>query len=317
MLPRLERWGEAGQQLIGQVFGVAGLLQAGQQDDEFVTAQAGDGVDVSQLVLEANGDVLEQQVANRVAEAVVDVFETVEVEEQHGALAAGFLLVVEGGLQAAFKQGAVGQAGQRVVVGLVIEARLGVLEAGDVGKHGDEVGDRLLAVAHGADGQPAGVQLAVLAPVGDLALPVAVGRQLVPHGRVEGAVVQARGKQARGLAEGLGFAVAGDLAEGAVHGADILPGVGDQYAFGRALEHGGGLLQFFLHQLAFGDVPGDGQHAVVVADGQRAAGDFTQANFAVAAADVADKVADKSIPLQPLQHVFAFVQVDPDPEVQG
>lgn len=59
VLTRLERRGEAGQQFIGQVLGVAGLLQAGQEDDEFVAAQAGDGVDVAQLLLEAHGDVLE------------------------------------------------------------------------------------------------------------------------------------------------------------------------------------------------------------------------------------------------------------------
>jgi hypothetical protein len=67
-------------------------------------------------------------------------------------------------------------------VGLVVEFGLGVLEAGDVGEHGHEVGDLALAVAHGADGQPAGVELAVLALVVDLALPVAFGGQLVPHG---------------------------------------------------------------------------------------------------------------------------------------
>ncbi len=159
------------------------------------------------------------------------------------------------------------------MVGLVVEAGLGVFEAGDVGKHRDEVRDRLVAVAHGADGQPTGVELAVLATVGDLALPMPVGGQLVPHRGVERAVMQAGGEQARGVAEGFGFAVAGDLAEGAVDGADVLPGVGDQHAFGGAFEDGSGLLQFFLHQLALGNVAGDGQHAVVIAD--RAAGGWT------------------------------------------
>ena len=95
VLAGLERWGEAVEQFIGQVFGIAGLLQAGQQDDEFVAAQARHGVDVAQLLLEAHGDVLEQQVADGVAEAVVDVLEAVQVEEQHGALVAVFLLAVK------------------------------------------------------------------------------------------------------------------------------------------------------------------------------------------------------------------------------
>lgn len=56
-------------------------MQAGEQDDEFVTTQPRHGIDIAQLLLEAHGDAFEQQVADRVAEAVVDVFETVQVQE--------------------------------------------------------------------------------------------------------------------------------------------------------------------------------------------------------------------------------------------
>ncbi|MNG06814.1 hypothetical protein D3C84_900830 [compost metagenome] len=119
------------------------------------------------------------------------MFEAVQIEEQHGALAAVFLLVVECGQQSALEQCAVGQAGERVVVRLIIEFGLRVLQAGNVREHGNKVGDELVAVAHGADGQPARVQLAVFAPVGNLALPMAFGGQLMPHGGVEGAVMQA------------------------------------------------------------------------------------------------------------------------------
>ncbi|MOA03335.1 hypothetical protein D3C78_1228360 [compost metagenome] len=81
MFTRLEWRGETVQQLVGDMIGVTGLLQAGQQDDEFVTAQARHGIDVPQLLLEAHGNALEQQVADGVAKAVVDVFETVQVQE--------------------------------------------------------------------------------------------------------------------------------------------------------------------------------------------------------------------------------------------
>ncbi|MNG18825.1 hypothetical protein D3C84_1029270 [compost metagenome] len=74
---------------------------------------------------------------------------------------------------------------------LVVEFGLGVLEAGNVGKHGDKVSDEFVPVTHGADGQPARIEFAVLAPVGNLSLPMSLGGQLVPHGRVERAVVQA------------------------------------------------------------------------------------------------------------------------------
>ena len=76
---------EAVEQLVGDRHGVVGLVQAGQQDDELVAAQAGHGVDVAQLLAQTLGDALQQLVADRVAEAVVDVLEAVQVEEQHGA----------------------------------------------------------------------------------------------------------------------------------------------------------------------------------------------------------------------------------------
>lgn len=101
------------------------------------------------------------------SQAVIDVLEAVQVQEQHGTLSAVLLLVVEGRQQAAFEQCAIGQAGKRIVVSLVVELGLGVFEAGDIGEDGDEMGDLLITIAHRADGQPTGVQLAVLAAIGD------------------------------------------------------------------------------------------------------------------------------------------------------
>jgi hypothetical protein len=145
---------------------------------------------------------------------------------------------------------------------------------------------------------------------------VAFGGQLVPHGGVEGAVVLAGGEQARGLAEGFDFAVAGDFAEGAVDGADALVDVGDQHAFGGVLEHRGGQLQFFLHQVALGDVAGDGQHAVDAADRQRPGGQLAQADLPVAAADMAGEVAHEAVAVELVDQALAFVEVDPDAQVQ-
>ncbi|MNG93821.1 hypothetical protein D3C79_528030 [compost metagenome] len=316
VLAGLERRGETGQQFTGNGAGIAGFVQAGQENDEFVAAQPGHGVDVAHLFLQALGDAFEQQVADRMAEAVVDVLETVEVEEQHRTLAIGDLRTVECCLQAVLEQRAVGQAGERVMVGLVVELGLGVLEAGDVGEHGDEVGDLAFSVAHGADGQPAGVQLTVLALVVDLALPVAFVGQLVPHGDIERAVVLAGGKQARGLAEGFDLAVAGDFAEGAVDGADALVGIGDQYPFGGVLEHGGGQLQFFLHQVALGDIAGDGQHAVDATNRQWSGGELAEADLPVTAADVATEVTHEAITLELVDQALAFVEIDPDAKVE-
>ena len=53
------------------------------QDRELVAAEAGDRVARAQRLLEPRGDRREQLVAGRVAEAVVDELELVEVEEEH------------------------------------------------------------------------------------------------------------------------------------------------------------------------------------------------------------------------------------------
>lgn len=55
----LERGVEAGQQLVGDGAGVAGLVQAGQENNELVAAQAGHGVDIANLLFQALGDALE------------------------------------------------------------------------------------------------------------------------------------------------------------------------------------------------------------------------------------------------------------------
>ena len=126
-------------------------MQAGKQNDEFVASQSRHGVDVAQLLFQSNGNAFEQQVADRMTKAVIDVFEAIQIEEKHGALTAVFLLIVECGEQSAFEQCAVGQPGQRIVVRLVVELGLGMLEAGDVRKHGDKVSNEFVPVAHRAD----------------------------------------------------------------------------------------------------------------------------------------------------------------------
>ncbi|MNE61637.1 hypothetical protein D3C80_1568640 [compost metagenome] len=119
------------------------------------------------------------------------------------------------------------------------------------------------------------------------------------------------------MAQCFAFAVAGDFAKGTVDCADVLLGIGDQHAFCGALEYRGGLLQFFLHQVALGDVPGNGQHAVIVTDWQRTTGDLAEADLPVAAADMAAEVSDETVPVQQVEHLFTFVEVDPDPQVQS
>ena len=133
-----------------------------QQHRELVAAQAGRGVGRAQAALEPPGGRDQQLVAGGVAEAVVDVLEVVQVDEQDGQVA--LARAGQGVLDPLGEQGAVGQAGQPVVEGLVDELGLQLLavrdvagvehQAADVGVFEQVGGDRLgvqpgaVAVAH-------------------------------------------------------------------------------------------------------------------------------------------------------------------------
>ena len=53
-----------------------------EQRDELVSADSGEGVAVAQRAAKSNGDSLQQPVADFVAECVVDVLESVQVDEE-------------------------------------------------------------------------------------------------------------------------------------------------------------------------------------------------------------------------------------------
>ena len=97
---------------------VLGLDDAVVRDDdgELVATEAGQQVPGPQALPQPVGHRDEQLVADVVAEAVVDGLETVQVAVEHRGHAAAR---GERGLQPMPEQRAVGQTGQRVVLGLV------------------------------------------------------------------------------------------------------------------------------------------------------------------------------------------------------
>ncbi len=98
----------------------------------------------------------QQLVALAVPEAVVDLLEVVEVEEEHGDRVPLPLRELEGVIHAIAEQRAVGEAGERVVEGLVQQLLLEALPLGDVpGVEHDAVHDR---VAEKVGGDHLGMQ---------------------------------------------------------------------------------------------------------------------------------------------------------------
>ena len=89
--------------------------------------------------LQAFGNVLQDQVAERVSERVVDVFEAVEIEEQKR----NFVILAAGAGQclgqSILQKSPIGQPRESIVVGQVLDPLLGDLAVGDVLLDGDEV----------------------------------------------------------------------------------------------------------------------------------------------------------------------------------
>ena len=121
---------------LGQRHRVGRILDAGHDDGELVAAEPGDGVGRAGAAAQPLGDDLEQLVADRVAERIVDAFEVIEIEAEHGeALAA--LDPLELVFEALAQHGAIGQVGQRIVARHMHDALLGALALGDVLVGGD------------------------------------------------------------------------------------------------------------------------------------------------------------------------------------
>ena len=126
-----------------------------QHDGELVAAEARDGVLRAHALLQARGGGAQDAVAGGVAERIVDVLEAVQVEEQHRDAAALPARAHDRARQPLRQQRAVGQAGQRVVVGQVAQFLLGALLVGDVAEHGDVMAALAAGVQHRAALQPA------------------------------------------------------------------------------------------------------------------------------------------------------------------
>ena len=135
------------------------LVQAGvgQQDGELVAAQPGEEVAGPQGRAQARADLPEQVVAGVVAEAVVDLLEAVEVEQQQRGRARRAVAVVEHPLGLLEQRAPVGQPGQLVGAGLLPD----LVEGADLAEGDGGAGE---GGQHAADGQPRGHDRQLVAP---------------------------------------------------------------------------------------------------------------------------------------------------------
>jgi hypothetical protein len=136
-----------------------------QDNGELVAADPRHQVVGAQRQLQPPCQFAQHPVASLVAEAVVDVLEAIEVDQHHRQDLLALGVARQGPGQALLQQGAVGQAGQGIEIGRLVQRRLGFLPAPPIGRLGElaldgraEPAEGVLehvvlgAGAHGADG---------------------------------------------------------------------------------------------------------------------------------------------------------------------
>ncbi len=229
-----------------------------QQQGELIAAQARQGVAVITQLQKALGNQLQQLVTGIVAQAVVDAFEPVQVDKQQRQLAVLTTGTRHRRVQALGQQQAIGQLGQGVMVGQVVNFFLGALKRTHVSKYRNKVAQLGALVAYRDDVLPLRINLAIFASVPDFPGPPSAAHQLLPHLAVKVAVVTAGRQQVRLATNHFLGSVTGDLAEGIVDVNDVLPGVTDQHALAGAVEHHAGLKQPRLPRDLLADIA---QHA--------------------------------------------------------
>ncbi len=96
-----------------------------EQHAELIAADAAHDVGRAHRALQAVGDDAQHRIAREMSERVVDLFEVVEIEEQHGTRAIGCVARVhERELQLLLKERPVGETRERVVRGFVTQPGL-------------------------------------------------------------------------------------------------------------------------------------------------------------------------------------------------
>ena len=136
-----ERLPEAVDQAPRQQAWLVRAAHVGLQDHELVAAQPANRVGLAQAGMQALGGRLEQQITARQAEGVVDALEPIQIEQQHRHHPAAPARARQRLVEIIPEQRPVGQAGERIMAGLMTHLGLGPFLLGDVQGHGHDIGD--------------------------------------------------------------------------------------------------------------------------------------------------------------------------------
>ncbi len=127
-----ERRREGVEDLLGHLGRALRAFDPGQQEQEVVTAQPGHGIATAHRRDETFADRAQDVIAARQPERVVDQLEAVEIQDHDRQLLLAPARPLDRLVQTVVEQQAIGQAGQRIVVGEIADRLLGVPADRDV-----------------------------------------------------------------------------------------------------------------------------------------------------------------------------------------
>ena len=146
--------------------------QIGQQGHELVAPEASHGVALAQALGHVDREPYQQPITRVVTMAIIDVLEAVQIDVRQRQTLAVAPHALHRLSQPIGQQHAIGQTGQRIIMGDLLEPTLVLLLHADVGEQTDEMTDLASPVDHRADGEHFDEHLAILASIPDLSVPV-------------------------------------------------------------------------------------------------------------------------------------------------
>jgi hypothetical protein len=168
---------------------------------------------------------------------IIHRFEAIQIEHAHCQHALMALTAQHGLVEMDLQQTTIGQLGQFVIHGHAQQLALLLLDLAGLDKGTDIVRDLAIRTGQGGDGQPVGIDLAVLASVPDLAMPAPLFLDGRPHRMAVCRALPLGIEHARRQAEDFLGAESGPTAEGGIHPDDAQVGIGDHDGFVENIEY--------------------------------------------------------------------------------
>src|SRR5574343_36673 len=177
----LNRWLEHFENLGSNGMRITLVTEVGQDDRELIPPQPGNRIHLARHAGQSLGHHLEQFVTDVVAQGIVDLLESIQIDEEQPHLCIAASRLTHGHFQTVLKKMPVRQAGQHIVVGQFRQVSFGLMQTRQGVKLAEIAHDLPTAVSRAGDREPLRIQLPALSPIDDLTLPASITLERFPE----------------------------------------------------------------------------------------------------------------------------------------